>query len=161
MTDKQFWMKADQIAESKKTIEEKADLLAQLLKTAYDENLKLVILYQGDHLVYLNIDDNHPNTIGNRCLLCYTSKRKADADLYARSYGMEWGYVHTQEALNNLFNKAIIGWLTFNCYLKDQVISVSKETLMKYIPGPYPVPDGFVDIPASGYPVIPKKYQKQ
>ena len=59
MTDKQFWMKADQIADCKKTIEEKAELLAQLLKTAYDENLKLVILYQGDHLMYMNIDDDH------------------------------------------------------------------------------------------------------
>ena len=44
MTDKQFWMKADQISDSRKTIEEKADLLAQLLKNAYDENLKMVIL---------------------------------------------------------------------------------------------------------------------
>lgn len=161
MTDKQFWMKADQIADCKKTIEEKAELMAQLLKTAYDENLKLVILYQGDHLMYLNIDDDHPNTIGNRCLLCYTSKRKADADLHARSYGLDWGCVYAQEALNNFFNKEIIGYLTFNCYSKNHVISISKETLMKYIPGPYPIPEGFVDVPVSGHPVIPAEYRNQ
>ncbi len=161
MTDKQFWMKADQISESRKTIEERADLLARLLKNAYDENLKLVVLYQGDHLMYMNIDDDHPNTIGNRCILCYTSKRKADADLQARAYGLDWGYVCVQEALNSFFNKAVMGFLTFNCYSKDQVVSVSKETLLKYIPGPHPVPDGFVDVPASGYPVIPEEYRRR
>ena len=59
MTDKQFWMKADQIADCKKTIEEKAELLAQLLKTAYDENLKLIVLYQGDHLMYPTFPPNY------------------------------------------------------------------------------------------------------
>ena len=162
MTDKQFWMKADQISESKKTIEEKAEALASLLSIAYAEHLKMVVNYQeGDHLVYLNLDDEHPNTIGNRSLLCYTSKRKAESDLHAKVYGMKWGYLYTQDVLNNLFNKAVIGSLTFNCYSMDAVISVSKETLMKYIPGPYPIPDGFVDVPVNGYPVIPEKYRKQ
>lgn len=159
MTDKQFWMKADQISNSKKRIEEKAELLAQLLKTAYDENLKMVILYEGDHQIYMNLDDDHPNTIGNRGMLCYTSKRKAEADMRAKAYGFHWGYAFTQDILNNLFNKAIIGNLTFNCYSMDVIISIPKETLMKYIPGPYPLPDGLVDVPASGYPVIPAKYR--
>ena len=44
MTDKQFWMKADQIADSGKTIEEKGKAMAALLKIAYNENLHLVIL---------------------------------------------------------------------------------------------------------------------
>ena len=157
MTDRQFWTKADQITESKKTIEEKADLLAQLLQVAYRENLRLPVPHLGDHLVYMNLDENHANTIGNRCVLCYSSKRKAEADLYARSYGMDWAYVHVQEALNSIFNKAATGYLVFNCYLRDQVVAISKETLMKYIPGPYPVSDGFVDVPVSGYPVIPEK----
>ena len=46
MTDEQFRMKADQIAVSRKTMEQKAEEMAALLKTAYDENLKMVILYQ-------------------------------------------------------------------------------------------------------------------
>ena len=157
MTDQQFWMKADQISDSRKTIEEKSEALAVLLQTASKENLKMVVIFQeGDHHVYLNLDDEHPNTIGNRTLLCYTSKRKAQSDFRARMYGMKWGYLPVQDVLNNLFNKAVIGSLTFNCYSMDAVISVMKETLMKYIPGPYPVPTGFVDVPVSGYPVIPK-----
>lgn len=160
MTDKQFWMKADQISESKKTVEEKADLLARLLKTAYDENLKMVILLLDDRHFFMNLDDDHPNTIGNRCLFCYTSKQKAESDIRAMAYGIDWGYVYTQEVLNNLFNKAIIGHLGFNCFREDWVVIVSKETLMKYISGPYPLPEGFVDAPASGYPVIPEQYRK-
>ena len=160
MTDKQFWMKSDQIADSKKTIEEKAEAMAALLKTAYDENLKMVILNQGDHHVYMNLDDDHPNTIGNRGLLCYTSKRKSQEDIYSTVYGLDWGYASVRDILNNFFNKAAIGHLIFNCYSIDKTIAVSKETLEKYIPGPHPIPEGFVDIPVNGYPVIPAKYQK-
>ena len=65
------------IADCRKTIEEKAELLAQLLKTAYDENLKLVILYQGDHHMYLNLDDDHPNTIGKKSGEVAPSRRNA------------------------------------------------------------------------------------
>ena len=160
MTDKQFWMKSDQIADSKKTIEEKAEAMAGLLKTAYDDNLKMVILNQGDHHVYMNLDDDHPNTIGNRGLLCYTSKRKSQEDIYSPVYGLDWGYASVRDILNNFFNKAAIGHLIFNCYSIDKTIAVSKETLEKYITGPHPIPEGFVDIPVSGFPVIPAKYQK-
>ena len=69
--------------------------------------------------------------------------------------------LHGLDVLNNFFNKDAIGHLIFNCYAIDKTIAISKETLEKYIPGPHPVPDGFVDIPVSGYPVIPAKYRKQ
>ena|GEM_PF-1138815 len=161
MTDKQFWMKADQISDSGKTIEEKGKAMAALLKIAYDENLHLVILTQGDHHVYMNLDDDHPNTIGNRSLLCYTSKRRSQEDAYSSVYGFDWGYASARDVLNNFFNKAVIGSLIFNCYSFDKNITVTKDTLEKVIPGPYPVPDGFVDVPVSGYPVIPDKFRKQ
>lgn len=45
MTNKQFWMKADQIAASRKTQEEKADEMAALLRIAYDEDLRMIILF--------------------------------------------------------------------------------------------------------------------
>lgn len=160
MTEKQFWMKADQISDSHKTVDEKGEAMALLLKTAYDEKLNMVIVTDGNHHVFMNLDDDHPNTIGNRSLLCYTSKRKAQNDLAGMQRGFVWGYVSAYDILNNLFNKAIIGSLTFNCYNMDAIISVTKETLMKHIPGPYPKPDGFIDVPVSGYPVIPQKYRK-
>ena len=154
MTDKQFWMKADQIAESRKSNEEKVRQLAALLKTAYDENLKIVIANQEDRQVYLNLDEEHPDSIGNRCMLCYTSKRKAQEDLYITSRRMEWGYAYTRDILNNFFHKAVSGQLIFNCHEEEWIIVIPKEILMEYIPGPYPIPDGFVDVPVNGYPVF-------
>ncbi len=156
MTDKQFWMKADQISDSGKTAEEKAEAMAALLKTAYDSDLKMVILTRGNYQVYLNLDENHPNTIGNRGFLCYTSKRKSQEDAFAPFHDLDWGYAPVRDVLNNLFCKAAAGHLIFNCYAIEKTIAVSKETLEKYIPGPHPAPEGFVDVPVSGYPMIPK-----
>lgn len=120
MTNKQFWMKANQIAASRKTQEEKAEEMAALLKTAYDEDLRMVILFiekdNGQHHAYLNLDEKHPNTIGNRGLQCYTSRRRADEDFISKVRGWEWGYTSTRNVINNLFNKVIIGSLIFNCY---------------------------------------------
>lgn len=158
MTDKQFWMKADQISDSKKTFDEKAEAIASLLKTAYDENLKIIILYRDTYQLYLNLDDDHPDTIGNRGMLCYTSKRKAQEDFRSISYGLTWGYSPVRDVLNNLFNKAAIGSLIFNCYDIHKIVAVPKHILEKYIPGPHPLPEGFVDAPVSGYPMIPAKY---
>ena len=43
MTKKQFWMKMDQIAETKRlTSSEKEDRMAQVLKIAYEENLPIL-----------------------------------------------------------------------------------------------------------------------
>lgn len=158
MTEKQFWMKADQISESHKSHEEKSVLMVPLLKEAYEQNFKIPILYRegvhGQHHVYMNLDDLHPNTIGNRTLVCYTSKRKADTDIQAILSGAGWGYVPARDLMNNMFNKAIIGSLIFNCYSLDLSVPVQKSQLMAIIPGPYPKPDGFVDVPVSGYPRI-------
>ncbi len=159
MTNKQFWMKADQISESHKPIEDKEEAMAALLKTAYEENLNIIILYEEKeggtrHHLYMNLDDDHPNTIGNRGMLCYTSKRKAEQDRRAVQYGLRWGSCSTQKILNNFFNKAIVGSLIFNCYSMDLITTVEKETLLKHIPGPHPLPPDFVDVPAKGYPVI-------
>ena len=154
MTDKQFWMRADQIAESKSNAEEKTRQMTLLLKSAYVENIKLVIANQGDHQVYFNLDDEHPDTIGNRCMLCYTSKRKAVADPHVVSREMEWGYAFAQDVLNNFFNKVVAGYLVFNCYNEEWTVVIPKDILIQYIPGPHPVPDNFVDVHASGYPIL-------
>ncbi len=162
MTNKQFWMKADQISESHNPIEEKAEAMAALLKTAYDENLDMIILYDEEggtrHHLCMNLDDDHPNTIGNRAMLCYTSRRKAEQDRRSVQNGLHRGYSSVQEILNNFFNKAIAGSLLFNCYSMDLITAVNKDTLLKHIPGPHPLPPDFVDVPVKGYPVIDPKY---
>ena len=152
MTERQFWMKADQIAESRQPDEEKEEKMAELLKTAYDENLNLMIMTDGEHHSYINLDNLHPNTIGNRGMLCYTSRRKAQADPFLIRF--TFGRAGTRDILNNLFNKAVIGRLIFNDYLPTECVVVSKQKLMDHIPGPYPRPENFVDVPVHGYPVI-------
>lgn len=162
MTNKQFWMKADQIAASRRTQEEKADEMAALLKTAYDEDLRMIILFiekdNRQHHAYLNLDEKHPNTIGNRCLQCYTSRQRPNEDFISKMRGWQWGYTSTRDVINNLFNKAIIGSLIFNGYSPEWIVALPKEVLEKHIPGPHPKPEGFVDVPANGYPEIDRKY---
>ena len=148
MTNRQFWMKADQIAESKNVSLVKADMMARLLKEAYDENLNIVIGLGGPNAqAYRSIDPIHPNTIGNRAMFCYTSKRMVSKN--------EWGYSSVRDILNNLFNKEVIGFLLFNPEHEQYSILVPKEALEEYNPGPHPKPPGFVDVPVSGRPQIP------
>ena len=70
----------------------------------------------------------------------------------------KWGYASVRDVLNNLFNKAVIGCLIFNCYSRVMTVVVTKEILWKYFPGPYPRPAGFVDVVAEGYPEFDGKY---
>ncbi len=156
-------MKADQISESHKPIGEKAEAMAALFKTTYDENLNMVILYGETedgirHHLYMHLDDNHPNTIGNRGMLCYTSKRKAEQDRQSIQNGLLCGPSSVQDILNNFFNKAIAGSLIFNCYSIDLIIAVDKDTLLRHISGPHLLPPDFVDVPVKGYPVIDFKW---
>lgn len=40
------------------------------------------------------------------------------------------------------------------------MLAVSKETLMKFFPDPYPLSQGFMDASASGYQEILVKYRQ-
>ena len=159
MTKKQFWMKADQIADSKKTMDEKAEQMASLLRSAYDENLPVVILYEEgadgkQRQVYMNFDDEHPNTIGNRVMMFYSSLRKAESDLRAKAMNKLWGEASAKDTLNNIMLKDAVGFIIFNCHTQNSCVIVSKAVLKQYIPGPYGIPEGFTDVPVSGYPEI-------
>ena len=159
MTKKQFWMKADQIADSKKTMDEKAEQMASLLKSAYDENLPAVILYEEgadgkQSQVYMNLDDEHPNTIGNRVMMFYSSPHKAESDLRAKAMNKLWGEASAKDTLNNIMLKDAVGFIIFNCHTQNNCVMVSKTVLKQYIPEPYDIPEGFTDVPVSGYPEI-------
>ena len=160
MTNPQFHSLADQVANSKASLEDKTIRLAGLLKKAYEQDLELPILYSGTpdqaRHAYMLLDDAHPRAIGNRGLLCYTSKKFADNDFfYGHKDNLRWGYVSIQFVLNNLFNKAAIGVLLFNAHDLSHAIAVPKEILEQMMPGEHPLPMGFKDIPTEGWPVPP------
>lgn len=160
MTKKQFWMKMDQICETKRlSSSEKEERMAQVLKTAYDENLNILGVFNEFEdgkagQLYVNLDEENPLTVGNRFMLCYTCKNKAIHDTHVQMYPDTAGImeVSTRDMLNNVFNKRVIGGLLFNRYLDKQAVIVKKEVLEKYIQGEKPLPPNFVDTPMP-YPL--------
>ena len=159
MTTRQFWMKMDQVFDTKKlTPLEKEDRMAQILKIAYEENLPILGVFDEAeegiaHQMYVNLDERNHLTVGNRYMLCYTGKNRAIYDTHAPLYPdtatiLE---VSTREMLNNVFNKRVIGGLIFNRYL-DSALMVRKSVLEKYIEGDKPLPPNFVDTPMP-YPL--------
>lgn len=155
MTTKQFWMKMDQVSNTKKlSLPQKEERIAELLKTAYEEDLEILTicaLMDSDHVrqLYFSKDELHPSAEGNRYMLCYTGKNRAiydtDVPLYpedARIY-----HISVRDMLNNLFNKRVIGGLVFNRYLDDQSIIVRKSVLERIMPGEKPLPPNFKDAP--------------
>ena len=155
MTTKQFWMKMDQVSDTKKlSLPQKEERIAELLKTAYEEELDILAicaLQDSDHVrqLYVNKDELHPSAEGNRYMLCYTGKNRAiydtDVPLYPENAGIYHLPVH--DMLNNVFNKRTIGGLVFNRYLGDQSIIVRKSLLERLMPGEKPLPPNFKDAP--------------
>lgn len=105
MTPKQLYEKMDQVAESQHySPTERSEALASLLKVAYDGNIPIPVLLtdNGTHPVYFILDAEHPLTIGNRFLICYTSLRKGNRKGFGPD--VQKGYVlprpfHTQQCL--------------------------------------------------------------
>ena len=65
-----------------------------------------------------------------------------------------WGEAFAKDTLNNIMLKEAIGFMIFNCHTQSSCVMVSKAVLKQYIPGPYDIPEGFTDVPVSGYPEI-------
>ena len=147
MTEKQLWMKADQIAESHAVAAIKSQRMALLLKQAYENNLPLVIMCQYDedglaYQAYFNLDEEHPFLDGNRQMIFYTSKRAGKRETKTVT-------VPAQDVLNNIFNKKIIGGLVFNPFDPRRMVAVEKSALEQLIPGEKPLPPDFVDVEYS------------
>lgn len=129
MTDKQFWMKLDQLSMKK----DKAHVVfeaARIIQQAYDEDLGIIIgcvrdkddpsevrqLYSAFHAA--NVDDK-----GVRHLLCYTSRKMAESD---KSLPEPWEKVKLRDIIDNMLNKPSIGGLLFNHHDENRMLLIPK-----------------------------------
>ncbi len=144
MTEKQLWMKADQIADSHNSDAIKCRRMALLLMQAYEENLPLVIMCKYDdsglaYHAYFNLNEDHPLLDGNRQMIFFTSKRSGKNSPNIVT-------VPARDVLSNIFNKRVIGGLVFNPFDPTRLVAVEKAALEQLIPGEKPLPPDFVDV---------------
>ena len=148
MTNKQFWMKMDQLSDTKKLeLSEKAILLTNLLVLAYNDDLDLYIsatvMPDGQyHQRFQCAIPGNPNATGSRFLICYTSPRtgKEDPSSYLGCYSTK-----LRAVLGNLVNKDSIGGLAFNQYRKSEGCIIIPKFMIDERLGKIPPPEGFVD----------------
>ena len=127
MTEKQFWMKLDQMAGNSDKITE----FIQILRQGYDEDLTMLIachhIRPGEvGQMYVNLDERNPERENNRYLLCYTSRELADRDPSRRE---PWEKVPLRAIVDNALNKPVIGGFIFNKYRDDKFMAVPKQML--------------------------------
>ena len=143
MTEKQFWMKMDQISESKKmTSSDKSMAMMKLLADCYDKGLNIMIgclEYQDGtvHQEYMNSPDVLPPYKDKRMLICYTSPQYAKYDPNGCASASLF------DVMNNMFNKQSIGGLVFNRFCDNpdlKTVIVLKLGLEMLLPGPKPLP---------------------
>ena len=145
MTDKQFWMKMDQLSASKKLSSSmKSYQLSSLLAEAYYSDLNIIIgcMEEADgelHQTYIGINEN-TNAKGSRFLLIYSSPRYAKYD--------PMGYVSAKvfDVMNNMFHKQSIGGLCLNRFSDDPertMVTALKEVLETFVPGEKPFPPNY------------------
>ena len=90
MTENQFWMKLDQIAQ-KRNKEGVFIEARKVLKQAYEDDLRVVCAVVRNRedptlcrQLYIGMTEEKPEPNGNRYMLCYTNRRMAEQD-YAAS----------------------------------------------------------------------------
>lgn len=76
MTQKQFWMKLDQISSKEMTIERLTDFVNTII-LAYRENLSLYCLVLQDSLDADECKQMYAGPFDRRYLICFSSMRKA------------------------------------------------------------------------------------
>ena len=129
MTEKQFWMKLDQLSMSKDkaTASMKA---GAIIRQAYDEDHGIIIgcIRDSDdpsavRQLFASSPDVNVDDEGVRRMLCYTSKKMADSD---RSLPEPWANARLRDIVDNVLNKPSIGGLLFNHHVKDRILFVPK-----------------------------------
>lgn len=109
MTSKELWNKMEVLANQSYSGEQQAEFM-ELLKTAYNEDLELII-----SCVYIRANSQmaqqgYLEADGNRFLICYTNKNHAKRE----KRGGTWDIARARDILNNMFNKDAITGLVFN-----------------------------------------------
>ncbi len=148
MRNRELWEKLDGLASQERSNSRDWEFM-KLLKTAYDDDLKIFIscvepldLFgeSGDeyiHQGYLKSD-------GNRFLICYTSSEHARRERRRGENGGQigWATAKAREIMNNMFNKKAVTGLVFNPEDNKMVI-ILKSELEQLMPGPKPKPPFF------------------
>ena len=117
MTEKQFWMKLDQLAQRK----EKTHILSEagrLVQEAYENNFRVIAGVMHDkkkpttcYQLYLATTERKPEPEDNRYLICYTSREQAEKDpLLPEGYEL----LPIRSVIDNVWNKKTIAGLIFN-----------------------------------------------
>lgn len=92
MNINQYWAKMDRVFDSKSLSSvQKSEELAKVLKIGYEQNLDILCVCneteEGQaHQMYVNLDEGHPLSVGNRYMLCYTGHSRAIHDTHAPMY---------------------------------------------------------------------------
>ena len=86
MTEKQFWMKLDQLAQRKDKTHIFSDA-GKLLRNAYEDDLGIIagVMHKKReparcYQLYVAVTEQKPEPKDNRYLLCYTSRKQAEQD---------------------------------------------------------------------------------
>lgn len=125
MTDKQFWMKLDQLTQKK----DKSDVNRQagdIIRQAYEEDLKIIIGCVGDgegnvqqlYVKNAGADEEAPRS---RWVMCYTGPKMADGN---GEYG--WSKVRVRDVVDNAQDRPVIAGFVFNRHDEGRRMSVPK-----------------------------------
>ena len=127
MTEKQFWMRLDQLSSRKEGWMLK---LTMLLRQAYEEDLDILIGCHHDtaediRQLYITMGDDTERK-GARYLLCYTSKDAARSD---PALTEPFEKIALRRVVDNALGKASIGGLVFNHHLPEKMYAIPKQFL--------------------------------
>ena len=129
MNKREFWKKMDAAIDNPNLMMATMEM-AVLLKQAYLENLSILaqVFYSAERpgigfQAYIGRQTE-------RFLICYTSEEQAKKEMR----GGDWNELNVKDVINNLFQKAVIVGLVFNCADEDRMFIVPKKLLREMIP---------------------------
>lgn len=121
---------------------EREMLFMNLLKDAYDNDLRLIVSCTYDTQMStpdrLMAKQSFLEADGMRFLVCFTSEKRARE----AKYNADWDIMKARDVMNNMFNKKAIWGLVFNPNDEKMVI-VLKNLLSLIMPGEKPKPEMF------------------
>ena len=132
MTEKQFWMKLDQLS-GKRNQEGLYIEARNILKQAYADDLRViggVVRNREDPSIcrqlYFGMTEEKPEPDGNRYMLCYTSRHMAERD---PALPEPCELLPVRFVIDNMRLKPAIGGLVFNRSDPDRALFVPKVFL--------------------------------
>ena len=129
MTEKQFWMKMEQLTQKRRKTGVMGEA-AITLREAYQENLRVIAAVRHNpedpsvcYQLYVGMKEEKPEPANNRFLICYSSWDRAKKDPLLPE-GCE--LLSVRDVIDNMNNKPVIGGLVFNRNDGDDSIIIPK-----------------------------------